>query len=502
MSLYKRSDVDLLGQHIDSIMETITRKKLELFEPTGDEKDKVMKTILAYIKQHKRKIYGGFALNSLIVDKDPSDAIYKDYDTPDVDFYSPEPIQDLIKLCNILHNAGFKYVNGKEAMHKETYSIYVNYALYCDISYVPKNIYNKMPFKEIKGLTYIHPNFMTIDYLRMMTDPLISYWRIDKAFKRFYLLQKHYPLPHNDNPIEISGSNEKIDYALDTVYNFVKTKKQCIVIGFYAYNYYLNESGVLDAKSKGSNKFALQTTPYYELISSNYRDDARELIALLKLKFPSGGIKYVENYPFFQFTGFNVTIYLEDEILAIIYHNNGKCLPFFNVDAVKYADGKIIKDTGSITVGTIGLTILYALITVMKARVDDSSGIKNLYITIISHLIEARNYFLTKNKKSIFDNTPFRDFVIECIGETMMPEREKRLIIESRKKKNQRYIYNYDPSSERREPQVNFVFANSSGNPIRKERNMKLSDNKHDISLEGDIDTDAEDDKEETIIKL
>jgi hypothetical protein len=499
MSLYKRSDVDLLGQNFDSIMETITKKKLELFEPTGDEKNKVMKTILTYIKQYKRKIYGGFALNALIVDRDPTDAIYKDYDTPDVDFYSPEPIQDLIKLCNILQDAGFKYVNGKEAMHKETYSIYVNYALYCDISYVPRNIYNKMPFKEIKGIFYIHPNFMTIDYLRMMTDPLISYWRIDKAFKRFYLLQKHYPLPHNENPIEISGSNDKIDYALDTVYEFVKSKKNCIVIGFYAYNYYLNESGILSTKSKANEKFALQTTPYYEIISSNYRDDARDLIDALKLKFPSGGIKHVENYPFFQFTGFNVTIYLEDEILAVVYHNNGKCLPFFNVNAVKYVDGKAVKDTGTITVGTFSLTILYALITIMKARVDENTDIRNLYTTLISHLIEARNFFFTKEKKTIFDKTPFREFVIECIGETMMPEREKRLIIEHRKKKNQRYIYNYDPSSEKREPAANFVFANSSGNPIRKDRNLKLSDDKHDISLEGDdADTDEDVDKSES----
>ena len=37
---------------------------------------------------------------------------------------------------------------------------------------------------------------MYIDYLRMITDPINNYWRLEKIFEKFYLLQKYYPLKY------------------------------------------------------------------------------------------------------------------------------------------------------------------------------------------------------------------------------------------------------------------------------------------------------------------
>ena len=37
----------------------------------------------------------------------------------------------------------------KEAIHKATYKLYVNHQAYCDISYVPMNIYKKIPYINI-----------------------------------------------------------------------------------------------------------------------------------------------------------------------------------------------------------------------------------------------------------------------------------------------------------------------------------------------------------------
>ena len=434
MTLYKSSDIELFKKNIDNINENIARKQLEVLEPSKEEKDKIMNIILTFIKQKKRKIYGGYALNALINDKNHKDAIYKEYETPDIDFYSPDPILDLMEICNILFDNELKHINGKEAMHTETYSIYVNYELYCDISYVPRNIYNKMPYKEIKGINYIHPNFMTIDYFRMMTDLLLSSWRIEKAFKRLYLLQKYYSLPHNESPIKIEESTGNIDFILNTIYDFLKNKRSCITIGMYAYNYYLNKSNVLKS-NKENKQFKILNNPYYEIISINYKEDTLELIKLLKSKSSSNDITYEENYPFFQFTGYNVYIYHKKNLIAIIYHNNDKCLPYFNIEAEKYENNKIIKDTGTITIGTFNLTLLFYLITIMKARTNEDDNKKNLYHTLISHLIEIRNIYFEKEHKNIFDDTPFKEFVVNCIGETMMPEKKKRLLIEYRKKK-------------------------------------------------------------------
>ena len=37
-----------------------------------------------------------------MIAKNPSLAIYDELDTPDIEFYSPDPLKDLIKLCDML----------------------------------------------------------------------------------------------------------------------------------------------------------------------------------------------------------------------------------------------------------------------------------------------------------------------------------------------------------------------------------------------------------------
>jgi len=489
MSLYKSTDVELLSQNIDNIQDEIKNIQAVLFEPTKKEQENVTEIILDFLRTAKRKIYGGYALNMLIVDKDPKDAIYKPIDSPDIDFYSPEPIQDLIKICNMLYDKGFKSVIGKEAMHTETYSIFVNQNLYCDISYVPRNIYSRMPFKEIKGIQVIHPYFMTVDYLRMLSDPLVSYWRIEKAFKRFVLLQNHYPLPHNENPINIEENTTNLQYALDAISDYIQDKQSIISIGFYAYNYFLNTSNICNDKNKEVSKFKLLNVPYYEIISTNYRDDALELLKVLRERFSADPkiVTHVEHYPFFQFWGHSVRVFVEGELVAIMYHHNKKCIPYFDVPYYKFENGKAEKTNKKVRLGSFSITLLYALIAVMKSRTDNNEDDRNLYHTIISHLIEMRNFYLSKEKKTIFDETLFRDFIIRCVGDTIMPEREKRLIIEQRKKANKKFIFSYDPSTTLKEADTNYVFSNSSGNPINNIKNLKLADNIPSKSIQEEI---------------
>lgn len=487
MSLYKSSDVELLVNKLPEMQDEIENRKLDLYEPYREDRKKITQIIVNYAKENKRKMYGGFALNAIVSDRDKKDAIYKEEELflHDIDFYSPEPILDWKKICNLIYDAGYKFIYGREAQHKETYSITAGKVVFCDITYVPRNIYNKMPFKEINGHYYIHPNFMTIDYMRMITDPISSYWRIDKAFSRFVTLQKHYPLPHNNNPINISGSTPSLDYALDTVHKFLINRKSTITMGFYAYNYFINESGILNDKS--NKKIKLLDVPYFEIMSINYRDDALELKKLLMEKLPSGRIKFEEHYPFFQFTGHSVNIYLEDDLIATIYDYNKRCSPYYDVKAIKFEKGKAISENGLIRIATFPMVLMYALIVIMRARTNDDNDTKTLYHTFISHIIDARSYYLTKNKKTIFDDTPFKDFVINCIGESITPELERKLTIEHRKKKGKKLTFSYDPSTDYQgNPDNNYVFSNTSGNKINVSKNLKLADVKYEEEIEPD----------------
>lgn len=454
MELYNKDDIDLLTKNIDIINETIEKRQLELYEPTVKEKREVVAEILDFIKKNKRKIYGGYAINKLVGDKNKKDMFYKDYQTPDVDFYSPTPLEDLINICNHLHSKGFKRVNGKEAGHKDTYSIFVNFQLYCDISYVPKNIYNRMPYKEIDGYYYIHPHFITIDYLRMITDPLASYWRIEKSIKRFALLQKYYPLPEINKPIKVLDSTSDLDRAVNIVDKFLTGRKSCISVGFTAYNYFIKQSKVNNKNITPVN------VPYHEIISIDYKNDFNDLMSLLNKEMPVSKFSHREYYPFFQFTGYSVEIMLDNDVIAVLYTDNKKCLPYITVD-------KLI-------LGSFTLTLLYAQIMVIKYRTNNDEVMKAVYMTMVSHLISAKNYYLKINKKNILDNTPFRDFIVDCMGHSVDPERERLIKYETRRNKGKKSYFMFDPSKDVKTTDINYTFSNYSGNEIRNSKNSQL----------------------------
>lgn len=496
-NLISKKDIDLLDKYVDDIIKKAKKKQMTLIEPYEEEIKKISNIIINYIKRYKRKIYGGYALNLLIIDKNPADAIYSEDDIPDIDFYSPEPLKDLVRLCNEIYQAGFKHVMGREALHKETYSIRVNNQLYCDISYVPKNIYYRMPFREINGLNVIGPEFMMIDYYRMMTD-ITSYWRIEKAVKRFYLLQKYYPLPYSASSIDIPPSDypESVNVLLDEIFKFLQNTQTSIAIGFYAYNHFLKNSNILNANAQSSKKFKYLEVPYYEIITAEYKKDALNLINTLKKKYPnlSDDIHPVENYPFFQYFGYSVFIYYKDVLIAKVFSNNKRCVPYITVPSDYFKNGSITKGTASINIGSVSTVILYALITVIKARVDQDRSTKDLYYTFISHIIEMKNYFFNKTGKSIYDKTIFQEFIIECKGIPITPEHERQMIIEYRKKRNKKLVFSYDPSEGIRPDDSTYQFLNSSGNPIKNIKNLKLTTISKDEYLEDEEQVEDQDD--------
>jgi hypothetical protein len=499
--LFTEDDIELLDQNIDEIKERVELIKDQMFKPPIETKRQILNEVLNFVIDKKRKVYGGYALNELIILSGKGEPIYDEGTVNDIDIYTPYPINDAIDLSDHLHKLKLGEVRCKEAIHDETYSIFVDDELYCDISYVPKNIYNRMPFKTAtSGLILIHPHFMWIDYLRMLTDPINSWFRIEKSYRRFQLLQRYYKFPQNLSGINSTDPTPDEETALNIVLMYLKDRDTTTTIGFYAYNRFLEESGasVRVGGNRGGNKSrkkhkkakATRTrtsdstlkylnVPYYEFVSTNYKEDTLNLINQLKEAFPDNEntITYEEYYPFFQFTGFSVNIYCNGNIIAKIYSNSKRCLPYQDVECKFY--NKNISDHhslgGSIRIGTFSLTLLYNLINIQKYRTINDEESKELFYMMTSHMIHMRNFFLDKTGKNILDDTLFREMEIKCIGETLTPFMEKRLRIEQRKKEKKRYTFNYDPNIPLlKRPKL--VFANSSGNAINNPKNLKLQD--------------------------
>jgi hypothetical protein len=262
--MFSNTDSSLLKANIERINEQIKLKQNDIFKLSLEERLKIHTIILDYIKKHKRKIYGGYAVNKLLVSKG-CEPIYKDYEVPDIDFYSIDPNSDVINLCNLLFDSGFMRVSAREAKHQNTYSIFVNFDLYCDITYMPSNIYKKTPYITLDNISYVNPNFMIIDYLRMITDPLNSYWRIEKSFNRLIKILEYFPVPRFNKEIEIgdAANDGDIKNAIKIILDDIK-HKDIVVVGFYAYNYYLEKSKFTE-KNKQIKPL---NVPYLEIISN------------------------------------------------------------------------------------------------------------------------------------------------------------------------------------------------------------------------------------------
>jgi ASC-1-like (ASCH) protein len=491
--LYTESDIELLKSKSDAIREKLELIKQTNSEPSQEDLKKAHEIVKDFVKTKKRKLYGGFALHLLMINKNKDKGIYSSSKIPDIDTYSTEPMDDMQKLCNILHNDGFKEIQGIEAMHAETYSIkYYNETL-CDFSYVPKNIFNRMPFVEVEGFRCIHPNFMTIDYLRMLSNPMDSYWRFFdcgsdlKAFSRFRMLLSEYSIPYNEKSLSIMKSSPKVNDLKNVIFNYLIEKKTIVVVGFYAYNYFCKIGG-----------YDTVDIPYYEFISVDYKKDALELIDVLKKV--NNEISYDEYSPFFQFTDYSVEIYIKDDIVCRIYNHLNKCVPYQDVEAQNFDDKKLKRMVGGyngkIRIGSFILCLLYTYINAQRARVNENQNTEKLFYNAASHLIHVRNEYLKKIKKTFLDETIFADFTLACIGEEITSEKAKRLKVAKRKAKKKPIIYRYIPADEYRETTPKYIYGNTSGNKILNSNTKKLKLGKDSID---DEETDIEENENDEI---
>ncbi len=459
----------------------------EVLEPTRKEKKEVMDFIREFIRSRGRKIYGGTALNETIKIVNPADAIYDEYKFSDIEFYSPTPVPDLVELANLLHNKGYKYVNGKEAQHEGTYSIYVNFQLYCDITYIPVRIYHGIKTIVIDGINYVHPHFMLIDYLRIFNQPLTAAsFRWEKSFTRMYKLLKNYPLEYYNKQIKLNKPNKNIDVILEKIKAELLTdpsiQEQCLISGFDAYNFYIRHASndrtveQMARTTYGSSKLdnLVTNVPYCELISVSYVDTVERLYNFIKKQVSNPkDISMEEYYPLFQFTGYSTIINYQGMPIVRIFEADGFCVPYIKTSRKhKYVSYQYL--------------LMTMLISKFRCHLDKNKEMYFNYGFAISNLVKARNIFLTKRNLGVINGTVFGEFRITCLGSTISYTREGLLRTMERYKRGKN-IFRYNPENflnQSREQQEKFdpskyFFKNTSGNKINNPKNIffKVDDN-------------------------
>ncbi len=438
--MYRIEDIDYVKKNIGKIQDEAMLTYKQNYEPTLTESKSVYNYILEFIKSRKRIIYGGWAQNELIKSKNKDETFYKEIDIADIEFYSYEPIKDAVELGDFLKSKNLKYISIQGGIHDGTYKIFVNFVNYCDISYLAKNICDKCLKLELNGLLYAHPMFLYIDIFRVFTDPLTSYWRLDKSFNRYLKLYRYYP---NTEPSNKNFKIKKTDNEIiDKVRKNIIHNSKLIVIGKYAYNYYVQK---VDDKKIDID--------YYELISTNYIDDAKYIHKKLEKIFPNNKISYKKYYPFFEFFDKRTEYYCDDILILKLYGNNNRCIVHHESTKKKCL------------FGSYQLVYLYLLSNYNYHVINKNEIEEHNYLLMIYNINKAKISYLDKHNKTVLDKTPFEEFIIKCIGTPYDPIRESRLDMMEKHKKGLKGNFRYEPSGNPGKiPE--FKFSNSSGNQV------------------------------------
>jgi hypothetical protein len=465
MELFSIKDLKEFDKRIDDIEFELERRADKELYPTLEFKKKVANIVLDFVKENKRKIYGGTAQNMVIIDKNKEDAIYDEHKAPDIDFYSPDPIVDAMKLVNIFVKQKYDYIVAQEAQHPETYTVFVDFEPVADITYVPANIYHRIPFIEIDGIQYVAPKFIMIDLLKMFSDPLTSgSLRWKKTFCRMYKLQKNYPIykPKKAIPVIDEYDDEALP-IINTINQFIQNNTNCILVGDYVYNVYLDFSKI-SKDSKLGKKYKTILKPVYELVLLNYVESGKQLYELIRSNHSDllPDIQFVEYQPFGIFWGNSMEVKFRGKIVCRLIDHAERCIP--------------IKVHKSVQIGSYDYNLLHSFILIQKYRTNNNKDLQNRTNVMISHLVEMKDYYLKKVNKSLFDDTLFQQLVTTCIGETVDFRRKRRLIVEDRKARNKPFSWRYPPTSGKLEddPKSDFKFDNTSGNEIKSLNYMKI----------------------------
>ena len=467
--LFTEDDMNTIKKNLDDIVEKAKIKQVNTLEPTIIEYKKVLNIILDFLKKEKRIVYGGYGWNLLLQKKDPSSCFYKETDYADIEFYSNKPVEDLKELCDILHKSN-TFVQGRNAQHDQTYKIFVNFINYCDITYMPSNLFINVKTINIDKIRIIDPIFIYIDILRTYTEPLTSYFRLEKNIKRGSLLFKNYPIEFNNTPYSFFTLPKEKLKIIQLLIDYLINSKTIIFIGDISYNIYNN------------NKYEYPNTEL-DMISTNLLEDTTNLYNLLfkyykdtnNIKLFEEKIKLDQYYKFFQFLDKKIIFKFEGLPIITLYGHNDKCIPYNEVKI------NCFNDIYTINIGSFNICLLYNLIFYYKAITDNNNNNKKKYETIILNSLIARSTYFINNNKTILDDTIYKDFFADCIGHTVDFIRQFHL---NRNNKKKRYsslsiIPSYDPDENKSFNPNNYSFDNISGNIINnpKDKIYKIKHN-------------------------
>jgi len=206
---------------------------------------KALNIVKQFIIDESLILVGGMAIDFSLRLK--GEKLYEDNKFPDYDFYSPIFHIHAYKLGQLLVDHGMENISVIRGKHVSTMRVRINFITVADITYIPENIFKKLPTMEYnigekQIIKIIHPHYQMIDQHRSLSLPLenppqenaMSRWKKDQ--ERFTLLYNHYKIEN----IEIK------DFKTVNV-NLDMTKERCIN-GAIALAFWFRKASLINKK--------------------------------------------------------------------------------------------------------------------------------------------------------------------------------------------------------------------------------------------------------------
>jgi hypothetical protein len=126
-----------------------------------ENSDAIFRIILEYAKKHELLLYGGMAVSMMMKEKKYPDVVTDEESYTDYDFYSTDPIKDIMAIANLIY-AQYPDSNVAciEAEHIGTYKLFCYSGKeLMDITYMPKHMRNMIKTNQNWGnVMYATPN--------------------------------------------------------------------------------------------------------------------------------------------------------------------------------------------------------------------------------------------------------------------------------------------------------------------------------------------------------
>lgn len=308
---------------IDQI--NIIKNRLEI-ELSENSRNTILLSVIDLVKKfiidNKRILYGGSCIE-MYQDRKNVKRV-KSVDIIDLDFYSPTPWTDAIRITNIIGSKfGWKYVSSTEAKHNETFRVYYRENIVADISYMPKYIFSKLPTQTINNFLLTDPTILIIDIYRQLSSNLTE---------RIFKLEKIFPRGEFIKEFEITlPPPQYVDLKPHKQFKKLKSMlyqnlQNVLYLGFETYEAMMNRLGC---------KKLYYNQPI-EIFTNNLYRDANTAASFLKSVYPDSILTQNEYFPFFQFRNISIEISLQEPksnkskvFIKLHRYPQGLSIPFY-----------------------------------------------------------------------------------------------------------------------------------------------------------------------------